>query len=113
MAQSASTIASDINQYWATSLQRARKKVLAFDMCCNRKYEDKILRGGDTVRINTVGDFTINTAHSRTADMTLNNLRTTDQTLVMDREDDYAFYLDKVDSVQAAAPVLDEASDRL
>lgn len=113
MPQSTSTIASDIAQYWATSLQRARKKVLAFDQCCNRQYEEKILRGGDTVRINTVGDFTINTSHSRTGDMTLNNVRTTDQTLVMDREDDYAFYLDRVDSVQAAAPVLDEASDRL
>ena len=113
MAQSASTIASDINQLWAPALQRARKKLLGFDMCCNRKYEDKVLRGGDTVRINTIGDFTINTSHSRTGDMTLNNIRSTDQPLVMDREDDYAFYLDEVDSVQAAAPVLDEAADRL
>lgn len=113
MPQSASTIASDIAQYWATTLQRARKKTLGFDMCCNRKYEDRILRGGDTVRLNTIGDFTINTSHSRTADMTLNNIRATGLTLVMDREDDYAFYLDRVDSVQSAAPVLDEAADRL
>lgn len=113
MAQSASTIASDIAQYWATSLQRSRKKTLGFDLCCNRMYEDRILKGGDTVRINTIGDFTINTSHSRSANMTLNAINATDQTLVMDREDDYAFYLDEVDSVQAAAPVLDEASDRL
>ncbi len=113
MAQSTSTVASDINQYWSTTLQRARQKVLGFDGCCNRQYEAKILMGGDTVRINTIGDFTINTSHSRSANMTLNTLVTAAQTLVMDREDDYAFYLDKVDSVQVAAPLLDEASNRL
>jgi hypothetical protein len=112
MAQSATNFASDIAQYWATSLQRARQKLLSAAQGCNRLYEDRVLRGGDSVRINTVSDITVNTSHSRTADMSLTNLNTTDQVLVMDREDDYAFYLDRVNEVQTAAPILDEAADR-
>lgn len=112
MAQSASAVASDIAQLWAAALQRARMKMLTAEQGCNRIYQDQVLRGGDTVRINTVGDITINTSHSRSADMTLQTIRTTDQTLVMDREDDYAFYLDDVDDVQAVSDVMGESARR-
>lgn len=113
MAQSVSTVASDISQVWAAELLRARDKLLSYAMGCNRQYESKILRGGDTVRINTVGDITVNSSHVRTgADMTIQLLRTTSQSLVMDSEDDFLFYLDDVDDVQAVSDLMPESMRR-
>jgi hypothetical protein len=113
MAQSASTVQSDVSQVWAAELLRARDKLLSFAQGCNRTYEARVMRGGDTVRINTVGDITVNSTHLRAgADMTIQNLRTTPQTLVMDSEDDFLFYLDDVDSVQAVSEIMPESMRR-
>src|SRR5688500_13300700 len=113
MPQSVSTVQSDIGQVWAAELLRARDKLLSFAEGCNRRYEDKILRGGDTVRINSIGDITVTTAHVRTgADMTIQLLRTTPQTLVIDNEDDFLFYLDDVDAKQAMSDLMPEAMRR-
>jgi hypothetical protein len=112
MAQSASTVGSNIPQLWAAELQKARRKLLSAAQGCNRMYEDRVLRGGDTVRISTVGDITINTAHSRTADLTLQALQTTDQSLVIDAEDDFAFYLDDVDAKQVISDLMPESMSR-
>lgn len=112
MAQSATGNGSDIAQLWAAELQRARQKLLSASEGCNRMYESRILRGGDSVRINMVNDITVNSSHSRSADMTLQTLRTTDMTLVIDAEDDYAFYVDDVDQQQMAADIMPEAMAR-
>lgn len=113
MAQSVSTVQSDIGQVWAAELLRARDKLLSYAQGCNRKYEDKVLRGGEAVRINSIGDITINSSHVRTgADMTINLLRTTPQTLVIDNEDDFLFFLDDVDAKQAMSDLMPEAMRR-
>ena len=112
MAQSATTVGSDIAQLWAAELQRSREKLLSYAQGCNRQYESRVLRGGDSVRINMVGDITVNTTHSRSADMSLQNLQTVDMTLVIDSEDDFAFYLDDVDSTQTISDLMPESMRR-
>ena len=112
MAQSATTVGSAIAQKWHAELLRQRMKLLSAVEACNRNYEGEVSRGGDSVRINMVGDITINSSHSRTGDLSLQNLQTTDMTLVIDAEDDFAFYLDDVDAQQTVSDLMPESMRR-
>lgn len=112
MAQSATTVGSAIAQKWHAELLRQRMKLLSAVEACNRNYEGEVTRGGDSVRINMVGDISINTSHSRSADLTLQSLQTTDMSLVIDAEDDFAFYLDDVDAQQTVSDLMPESMRR-
>lgn len=111
MAQSASTVGSDISQVWAAELLRQRMKLLSAALGCNRNYEDRVVRGGDTVRINMVGDITIG-SHTRNADISIQTLNTTDMSLVIDAEDEFLFYLDDVDAQQTVSDLMPESMKR-
>lgn len=112
MAQSATAVGSAIAQKWHAELLRQRMKLLSAAEACNRNYEGEATRGGDSVRINMVGDITVNSSHSRSADMSLQTLGTTDMTLFIDAEDDFAFYLDDVDAKQTVTDLMPESMRR-
>lgn len=112
MAQSATTVGSAIAQKWHAELLRQRMKLLSAVEACNRNYEGEVTRGGDSVRINMIGDITVNSSHSRSADMSLQSLQTTDMSLLIDAEDDFAFYLDDVDSKQTVSDLMPESMRR-
>src|SRR5689334_7643520 len=111
MAQSASTVGSDISQVWAAELLRQRMKLLSAALGYNRNYEDRVVRGGDTVRINMVGDITIG-SHTRNQDISIQTLNTTDMSLVIDAEDEFLFYLDDVDAQQTVSDLMPESMKR-
>jgi hypothetical protein len=96
---------------WAAELQRARKKILSATQAVNRKYEGQIKKGGDTVRVNIVGDITV-ANYTRNSDISLETLDTTAVALLIDQEKAFGFYLDDVDRKQMVADIMPEAMSR-
>src|SRR5437868_3735855 len=99
---------------WAGRLLSALQASLVYGQAgaCNRDYEGEILGGGNTVKIASIGDVTIDDYTKDTDIADPQVLSDDDQSLVIDQQKYFNFYVDSVDRAQQNVNVLDEAMRR-
>lgn len=78
----------------------------------NRDYEGDIAGAGDTVRITSVGDPTVNDYVPNLTSVEPEELTDAQRTMVIDQQKYFAFKVDDVDKRQAAGDVMSEAMSR-
>lgn len=98
-----------IPELWAARLLENLESAHVATAFVNRDYEGDIKQMGDTVHINSLGkinvkDYTIN---GKIEDP--EELKTADQTLLIDQAKYFNFFVDDVEKVQSAGPVMDKA----
>lgn len=102
-----------IPEFWSASILDTLKKQSVFLNLANRDYEGEIRGGGDTVRINELGDITISTyVKNSTTAITIQQLTDAQQVLVIDQQKYFAFSMDDVDKAQTKGGVMPMAMDR-
>ncbi|MCW5957397.1 MAG: hypothetical protein KIT61_12490 [Pyrinomonadaceae bacterium] len=99
---------------WAARLLTALEKSLVYGQAnvCNRDYEGEIREAGNTVKIASVGDVTIDD-YVKDTDIGDPEILTDEaQTMLIDRQKYFHFFVDSVDRAQQNVNVLDEAMKR-
>jgi N4-gp56 family major capsid protein len=99
---------------WAARLLTALEKSLVYGQAnvCNRDYEGEIRAAGNTVKIASISDVTVN---DYTKDVDIDppeTLTDASQTLSIDQQKYFNFYVDSIDRAQQNVNVLDEAMRR-
>ncbi len=113
MALYPSTVQSTFPAIWFAKLQIAYRKALVYASVCNRKYEGDIQEMGDTVRIQTVADITINSTYTRDTVITGQSLTTTDMVLPITQSTNFNFKWDITNQKQSAVKdIMEEAMSR-
>jgi hypothetical protein len=113
MALYPSTVQSTFPALWFARLQVAYRKALVYGDVCNRQYEGEIREMGDTVRIQTVADITINSTYTRDAVITGQSLTTTDMVLTITQSTNFNFKWDITNQKQSAVKnIMEEAMSR-
>ena len=99
---------------WAARLLTALDKALVYGQrdICNRDYEGEIREAGNTVKIASIGDVTIDDYTKDTDIADPESLTDEETTLVIDQAKYFNFYVDSVDRAQQNVNVLDEAMRR-
>ena len=87
---------------WAARLLVALEKSLVYGQTnvCNRDYEGEIRASGNTVKIASIGDVTIDNYTKDTDIAEPEVLSDTDQSLIIDQAKYFNFYVDSVDRAQ-------------
>ena len=98
-----------IPELWAARLLENLENSHVATAFVNRDYEGDIKQMGDTVHINSLGKINVKdyTANGKIEDP--EELKTADQTLLIDQAKYFNFFVDDVEKVQAAGPVMDKA----
>jgi hypothetical protein len=103
---------------WAKSLLSPFYKALVWGSLANRDYEGEIRTLGDSVKINEIGDITVNdftkfsvTGSTSTA-LTWQALTSAQKMLIIDKAKSFSFAVDNVDMVQNSPKVMGEAMAR-
>jgi hypothetical protein len=102
-----------IPEIWSASVFDTFKKNLVFGSLANTDYQGEIKQYGDTVRINEIGDITINayTKNSTTA-ITVQELADSQQVLTVDRARYWGFKIDDLDQAQTNPKLMAKAMER-
>jgi hypothetical protein len=79
---------------------------------CNRAYEGEVRSSGNTVKIASIGDVTVDDYVKDTDIDAPVSLSDSDQTLTIDQQKYFNFYVDSIDRAQQNVDVLDEAIRR-
>jgi N4-gp56 family major capsid protein len=106
------TYANFIPEIWSRSILQASESALVFGSVVNRDYEGEITAGGDTVRINSIGDPTVRTYDRASAITAAEQLSNSQQSLVIDQEEYVNFKVSDIDQVQANAGLVAEGTRR-
>lgn len=105
-------IATFIPTIWSARLLAHLDNAHVATQFVNRDYEGEIKNAGDTVKINQVGAISVKD-YTKNSDMDEPEaLSLADQSLVIDQAKYFNFQVDDVDTVQAKAPLMDEAMNR-
>lgn len=113
MALYPSTVQSTFPAIWFSKLQVAYRKALVYGDVSNRKYEGEIREMGDTVRIQTVADITINSTYTRDTAIVGQSLTTTDAVLAITQSTNFNFKWDITNQKQSAVKnIMEEAMSR-
>ncbi|MBK9215104.1 MAG: P22 coat protein - protein 5 domain protein [Chloracidobacterium sp.] len=99
---------------WAARLLVALEKSLVYgqSIVCNRDYEGEIKEAGNTVKIASIGEVTIDDYTKDTDISEPESLTDTEQNLLIDQAKYFNFYVDSIDRAQQNVNVLDEAMRR-
>ena len=99
---------------WAARLLVALEKALVYGQTnvCNRDYEGDIRASGNTVKIGSIGDVSIDDYVKDSDIGDPESLSDEDQSLLIDNAKYFNFYVDSVDRAQQNVNVLDEAMRR-
>lgn len=98
-----------IPELWSRRINQKLRESLVFGSVVNTDYEGEIGSGGDTVKINSIGDVTIGTYTPNSTSITPEQLNDYQTTLAIDQKKYFAFKIDDVDKAQVNANVMDEA----
>ena len=102
-----------IPEWWAASILRAKENSLVFGALANTNYEGEIKKGGDRVRINQLGDITVNNyTRNSTSAMTVQNLSDAQTMLDINQQKYFSFSVDDLDAKQGNVAFVTEASRR-
>jgi len=99
---------------WASRLLTALGGALVYGQAgvCNRDYEGEIRESGNTVKIASIGDVSIDN-YTKDADISdPEALTDEDMSLLIDQAKYFNFYVDSIDRAQQNVNVLDEAMRR-
>jgi hypothetical protein len=101
-------------EIWSAELQVALEKALIYGgpQVVNHDYEGDIANAGDTVRITSISDPTINTYVPGSTSIVPEQLTDAQRTLVVDQSKYFAFEVDDVDTRQIAGNVMTTAAER-
>ncbi|MGH3784322.1 MAG: hypothetical protein ACRDRO_27800 [Pseudonocardiaceae bacterium] len=101
-------------EIWSAQLLVSLRKALVYGGpgIVNRDYEGDIANAGDTVRITSISDPTINTYSPNSTSIVPEELSDAARTLVIDQCKYFAFFVDDVDMRQAIGNVMPEAMSR-
>jgi hypothetical protein len=108
------SILNFIPSVWAAEILRALDTLLVYasPQIINNDYEGEIANAGDSVRITTLGDVTVQT-YTRNADIAApETLSDAQLTLLIDQQKYFNFQLDDVDRRQALQGLREEAARR-
>lgn len=94
---------------WSAKLFQELDKAHILVNLCNRDYEGEITSYGDQVKINMVGDITVNTYSPNATTITPQQLNSAQALLNIDQAKYFAFYLDDVDAAQVKPKLMAEA----
>ena len=99
---------------WAARLLTALERSLVYGQAnvCNRLYEGEIRAAGNTVKIASVSDVTVNDYVKDTDIEPPETLTDETQTMSIDQQKYFNFYVDSIDRAQQNVNVLDEAMRR-
>ena len=99
---------------WAARLLTALEKSLVYGQTnvCNRLYEGEIRAAGNTVKIASISDVTVNNYVKDTDIDAPETLTDETQTMSIDQQKYFNFYVDSIDRAQQNVNVLDEAMRR-
>lgn len=100
-----------IPEVWSQKVLKVFDNTTVMANLVNRDYEGDIQNAGDTVKVRTFGDITIN---AYTRDMTIAYQALTDpmQTMTIDQQKYFAFKVDDLDQAQADIDILDGYTQR-
>lgn len=101
-------------EIWSATLLVSLRKALVYGGpgVVNRDYEGDIRQAGDTVRITSISDPTINDYSPNTTVIAPEELTDAQRTLLIDQSKYFAFFVDDVDARQALGNVIPEAMSR-
>jgi N4-gp56 family major capsid protein len=102
-----------IPEIWSARLIKALRGTLVYAQpnVMNRDYEGEIAGVGDTVRITSIGDVTVNN-YARNADIQApQELQDAQAMLLIDQQKYFHFQVDDVDKAQMKPQIVDEAMD--
>lgn len=94
---------------WAARIHRDLEAQYVYGNLANRDYEGEISAYGDTVKINSIGDVTIDDYVKNSTSITPEQLDSSQQQLDIDQAKYFAFYVDDVDQAQTKPKVMSEA----
>ena len=99
---------------WAARLLTALEKSLVYGQTnvCNRLYEGEIRAAGNTVKIASISDVSVNNYIKDTDIDAPEALTDETQTMSIDQQKYFNFYVDSIDRAQQNVNVLDEAMRR-
>ena len=99
---------------WAARLLTALERSLVYGQAnvCNRLFEGEIRAAGNTVKIASVSDVTVNDYVKDTDIDAPETLTDETQTMSIDQQKYFNFYVDSIDRAQQNVNVLDEAMRR-
>lgn len=103
-----------IPEIWSAVLLDALETRLVYAQpgVVNRDYEGEIENAGDTVRITSIGDPTINDYEPNSTSIVPEELTDAQRTMVIDQLKYFAFKVDDVDKAQAKGDVMSKAMRR-
>jgi hypothetical protein len=104
-------ISTFVPQIWEARLLEHLDKALVYGNLVNRDYEGDIRNQGDTVKINQIGDITVNN-YTKGSNITYESVDGTPTTLVIDQAKYFAFKVEDIDQVQANVNLVDGAMAR-
>ena len=96
---------------WAGRLLTALENALVYGQkqVCNRDYEGEIQAAGNTVKIASIGNVTVNDYEKDVDIADAAALTDAEQTLLIDQQKYFHFYVDSLDRVQQNVDIMDEA----
>ena len=103
------SVSNFIPELWSKRINQKLRESLVFGSVVNTDYEGEIGSGGDTVKINSIGDVTIGNYVPNSTNITPEQLNDYQTTLSIDTKKYFAFKVDDVDKAQVNANVMDEA----
>lgn len=103
------SLANFVPTVWSAKILQEMDKAHILVPLCNREYEGEIRGFGDTVKINAVGDITVNNYAPNVTEITPEQLTAPQSVLEIDQAKYFAFYIDDVDDAQTKPKVMGEA----
>lgn len=103
------SLSNFIPSIWAGNLLSALDKAYVAVSVANREYEGDIKQGGDSVRINQIGDITVASYTKNTNISDPQDLQDAQTILTIDQQKYFNFQIDDVDKVQTKPKVMSEA----
>jgi len=104
-------ISEFIPTLWSTLLNKELEKALVYGSCTNSNYEGEIKNAGDRVKINEIGDITINN-YTKGATVTYQDIDDAGQFLNIDQSKYWAFQVDDIIKYQSNAELLKPAIEK-
>ena len=103
------SIRNFVPELWSAKIFQELDKSHVLVPLCNRDYEGEISNYGDTVRINAIGDITIQNYAPNVTSITPQQLSGAQTVLEIDKAKYFAFYIDDVDNAQSKPKLMGEA----
>ena len=94
---------------WSAKLFQELDKSHVLVPLCNRDYEGEISNYGDQVKINAVGDISVNNYAPNVTEISPQQLDAQQTVLEIDKAKYFAFYIDDVDNAQTKPKLMSEA----